>query len=125
MIAGTNRKGNETSLNGQVIGGQRVYDAAGSLTAGPIWGDTMKAIQRWLPDKRFHAPPTRLVRGKQITVPDVRGVDAGTAADLLRTAGLQPQTVHGQNGSGRVVTQHPDAGTQVTAGSTVTLRTSG
>ena len=65
MIAGANRQGHWTTLNGQVIGGHRVYEAAGSLTAGPMWGDAMKVVQKWLPNKGFHKPPARLVQVKQ------------------------------------------------------------
>ncbi|MGN6132611.1 MAG: transglycosylase domain-containing protein [Nocardioidaceae bacterium] len=61
MIAGVNRQGHWTTLNGQVIGGHRVYEAAGSLTAGPMWAAAMKVAQKWLPDEDFTAPPARLV----------------------------------------------------------------
>lgn len=63
MIAGANRKGHWITLNGQVVGGERITEAFGSTEAGPMWGDAMKAIQEWLPDRDFVRPPRRLITG--------------------------------------------------------------
>ena len=63
MIAGANRKGHWTTLNGQVVGGSRIDRAEGSTTAGPMWGDAMKQVQRWLPDRRFVPPDPHHVKG--------------------------------------------------------------
>ncbi len=88
MIAGANRKGHWVSLNGQVVGGHRIDQAHGSTTAGPVWGDAMHVVQRWLPDKNFHRPPKRVVAGDTVTVPDVMGLPFARAARVLQRAGL-------------------------------------
>ena len=58
MIAGANSKGQQISLNGQVVGGSYIYGASGSTTAGPVWGDAMKAVTPFLPDATFTSPVT-------------------------------------------------------------------
>lgn len=63
MIAGANRQGHWVTLNGQVVGGTRIGRAAGSTNAGPMWGDAMKAIQQRLPDRDFHAPDRKRIKG--------------------------------------------------------------
>jgi membrane peptidoglycan carboxypeptidase len=68
MIAGADRQGHWLSLNGQTLAGQYVNAAHGSTTAGPMWFDAMKVVQRWLPDRRFHRPDPRLVAG--VRMPD-------------------------------------------------------
>ncbi|MGN6575421.1 MAG: transglycosylase domain-containing protein [Nocardioides sp.] len=88
MIAGANRQGHWVSLNGQVVGGRRISEAHGSTTAGPVWGDAMQAIQRWLPDRDFHRPGKRVVQGDTVTVPDVVGMPFDRAARVLQRAGL-------------------------------------
>jgi membrane peptidoglycan carboxypeptidase len=65
MIAGANRKGHWVTLNGQVVGGELITEAFGSTEAGPIWGDAMKVVQKWLPDRDFVSPPRRLVTGSR------------------------------------------------------------
>ncbi len=62
MIAGANRQGHWITLNGQVVGGERIIEAFGSTQAGPIWGDAMKVIEQWLPDRDFVSPPLSLSR---------------------------------------------------------------
>jgi membrane peptidoglycan carboxypeptidase len=62
MLAGANQRGHWVTLNGQTIGGRRVDRAAGSTNAGPIWGDAMQVVQRWLPDRDFRPPDPRTVR---------------------------------------------------------------
>ncbi len=128
MIAGANRKGHWTTLNGQVIGGHRVYEAAGSLTAGPMWGDAMHVIQKWLPNKHFRTPPAKMVHGKQTSIPDVRGLQPAAATARLTQAGLHPQTggtVSSSYPRGTVAQTQPGHGSTVSAGSTVTLLVSG
>jgi membrane peptidoglycan carboxypeptidase len=88
MIAGANRQGHWVSLNGQVVGGRRIDQAHGSTTAGPVWGDAMQVVQRWLPDQDFRRPPMQVVEGDSVTVPDVRGLPFDRAAGVLQRAGL-------------------------------------
>lgn len=51
-------------------------------------------------------------------IPDLHGMGAKDAVFLLETLGLQPQL----NGKGKVVKQHPDAGTPINKTALVTLR---
>ncbi len=124
MVAGANRKGHWMSLNGQVVGGRRIYSAAGSTTAGPIWGDAMHRIQSWLPDRTFVKPDPRVVRGRQVTVPDVSGLTFGAAEQALRRVGLVAERWHGEQQpvAGTVHKQSPRAGAHVGSGSSVRLK---
>jgi membrane carboxypeptidase/penicillin-binding protein len=69
MIAGADRNGHWITLNGQVVGGERITEAFGSTEAGPMWGDAMKAVQRWLPDRNFVEPPRWMITGRRPGVP--------------------------------------------------------
>jgi membrane peptidoglycan carboxypeptidase len=74
MIAGANRKGHWVTLNGQVVGGQLITQAFGSTEAGPMWGDAMKVVQAWLPNRDFVSPPRSVFTGSRV---DSRRGDAG------------------------------------------------
>jgi membrane peptidoglycan carboxypeptidase len=63
MIAGADRQGRWTTLNGQLVGGEYVTRASGSRDAGPIWGDAMRVAQGWLPDRDFSPPDRDVIRG--------------------------------------------------------------
>ena len=65
MIAGANRLGHWVTLNGQTVGGEHIVEAFGSTQAGPIWGDAMKVIQQWLPDRDFVPPPPEVFTGSE------------------------------------------------------------
>lgn len=65
MLAGADDHGRWLTLNRQVIGGEYVAEAFGSTHAGPIWGDAMQAVERWLPDATFTPPPRRDLRDER------------------------------------------------------------
>jgi membrane peptidoglycan carboxypeptidase len=88
MIAGANRQGHWVSLNGQVLAGQYVNAAHGSTTAGPMWYDAMKVVQRWLPDAHFHQPDPTLVEG--VRPRGEQSVTADRAADQESEAAGRP-----------------------------------
>src|SRR3546814_8425662 len=67
MIAGANADGSPSSLIGKSVGGTRLFNASGSGTAEPMWGDTFKAIQQWLPDENFVKPDASAVRSEEHT----------------------------------------------------------
>ncbi len=56
MIAGVQRNGKPMNIDYTTIGGVNVGEVHGSTTAGPMWGEAMRAIERWLPDQGFTAP---------------------------------------------------------------------
>jgi membrane peptidoglycan carboxypeptidase len=124
MIAGANSQGHWVSLNGQTVGGSYITRAAGSTNAGPMWGDAMKVIQQWLPDRDFTSPDPRTIKGKMVTVPSVYGYSPEEAAKVLREAGLSPvigPMVNSGNSYGTVAYLDPGSGSEVGSGSTVTI----
>ncbi|MFZ5846706.1 MAG: transglycosylase domain-containing protein [Actinomycetota bacterium] len=124
MIAGANSKGEWVSLNGQVVGGSYISRAAGSTNAGPMWGDAMKVVQQWLPDKDFHSPDPTTIKGKTVTVPSVYGYSPEDAARVLREAGLTPvigPMVSSSSPYGTVAYLSPGSGSSIGSGSTVTI----
>ncbi|HEX6247594.1 MAG TPA: transglycosylase domain-containing protein [Nocardioidaceae bacterium] len=124
MIAGANMQGEWVTLNGQTVGGSYITRAAGSTNAGPMWGDAMKVIEQWLPDRDFTSPDPRTIKGKLVTVPSVYGYAPEDAARVLREAGLSPvigPMVDSANSRGTVAYLDPASGTEVGSGSTVTI----
>ncbi len=124
MIAGANSQGHWVSLNGQTIGGDYITSAHGSTNAGPMWGDAMKVIQQWLPDRDFTSPDPRTIKGKLVTVPSVYGYSPEEAAKVLREAGFSPvigPMVNSGNAYGTVAYLDPGSGTEIGSGSTVTI----
>jgi membrane peptidoglycan carboxypeptidase len=63
MIAGADRQGRWTTLNGQRIGGSYVARASGSRDAGPIWAEAMRATQGRGSGRGFTRPDPDVVRG--------------------------------------------------------------
>jgi membrane peptidoglycan carboxypeptidase len=124
MIAGADRKGRWRTLNGQVVGGSRIVRAAGSTNAGPMWGDAMKVVQRWLPDRDFKKPNPRKIKGRMVRVPNVVGDNRRVASRKLRQRGLVPQVgpmVDSGRPRGTVANVRPQVGAEVGSGRTVTL----
>jgi membrane peptidoglycan carboxypeptidase len=122
MLAGANRQGHWVTLNGQVVGGSLIDNASGSRHAGPIWGGAMQAVQRWLPDRDFVAPPPELVRESRVRVPDVTGLEVGEATRLLRRAGLFVRLADDLAPGDTVRSTVPAAGERVGRGHEVLLR---
>ena len=91
MIAGANSAGTPLSLNGQVVGGSYVYKAAGSTTAGPMWGGAMQVIDKYLKWVDFHEPDPSVIAGHTVDVPWVGGMTVEKATKVLRSAGFQVQ----------------------------------
>src|SRR4051794_31067422 len=124
MIAGANRLGHWITLNNQTIGGQFVFAAHGSTTAGPMWGDAMHVIQQWLPPTDFTTPNGDEVNGVLTSVPDVSGLSYDSAASQLQAAGFTVAD-GGSRPSGftadTVAFTSPSAGSQVASGSTITI----
>jgi membrane peptidoglycan carboxypeptidase len=124
MIAGANSDGEWITLNGQTVGGTYISSAFGSTVAGPMWGDAMKVIQRWLPDQDFATPDPTAIEGRLISVPSVYGYSPSQAAAILRRAGLNPVVgpqVNSSSSYGTVAFTSPGSGSQIATGSTITL----
>jgi membrane peptidoglycan carboxypeptidase len=124
MVAGANSAGHHITLNGQTVGGSYIVGAHGSTTAGPVWGDAMKAIEKYLPNKHFHTPDPQTIEGQMVTVPAVYGESTDAAAKTLRHAGFDPvvgPTVDSGYAYGTVAYLSPGSGGQAPTGSTVTI----
>lgn len=124
MLAGANTVGQPISLNGQTVGGSYISRAFGSTQAGPIWGDSMRAIQGLLPDQDFAVPDPNAIAGRVITVPSVSGLGPTEAAARLREAGLLPSVgpyVDSSLSSGLVSYTSPGSGSSVGTGTPVTM----
>jgi membrane peptidoglycan carboxypeptidase len=124
MIAGANKLGHHITLNGQNIGGVTIVGAHGSTTAGPVWGDAMKAIEGYLPNATFHRPDPTTIKGQSVVVPSLYGQSPQSAAAALRSAGFSPvigPTVDSGNTAGTVAYLSPGSGSQAPSGTTVTI----
>ena len=124
MIAGANSQGHHITLNQQTIGGSFISGAHGSTTAGPVWGDAMKAVERFLPDVGFTKPDRQTIAGIMVPVPSLYGQSTSQAAAALRQAGFNPvvgPTVDSGNTAGTVAYLSPSSGSTAPTGSTVTI----
>jgi membrane peptidoglycan carboxypeptidase len=124
MIAGANSLGHWTTLNGQVVGGTYIGTAHGGTHAGPMWGDAMKVVERFLPDTDFTPPDPQVIAGQSVTVPSLYGYDPQEAAELLREAGFSPTIgpmVDSSFTAGTVAYLDPSSGSEIGSGSTVTI----
>ena len=69
MIAGANSRATADPLNGQTVGGIYISGAHGSTTAGPVWGDAMKAHRALLPDTPSTDPTRSTIEGQTVDGP--------------------------------------------------------
>ncbi|MGI9155406.1 MAG: penicillin-binding protein [Marmoricola sp.] len=126
MVAGANQFGTPISLNGQTIGGLYTATAHGSTTAGPIWGDAMKAIQDLLPNQTF-SPPGQSPTSTTTTtgaMPDTIGMSTGQAVSTLQAAGFNPvvgTAIDSRRAPGVIAGQSPTGGATAAPGATVTI----
>ena len=124
MIAGANDEGHWITLNGQTVGGTYIVSAHGSTTAGPMWGQAMKAIQDSLPDEDFVPPAGTEVAGVLKPVPDVNGMTLDDARAALIDAGFSPALggyVNSNYSYGDVAYTSPGGGSEFSSGDIVTI----
>jgi membrane carboxypeptidase/penicillin-binding protein len=91
-----------TNLIGQRLDGQKMTDASGSGTAGPLWETAMKGALKGLPVTHFVAPNDKTVRGNVKSFPAVNGMTTGEASNVLQGAGFQVTIASGQVNSPEV-----------------------
>lgn len=91
VVAGVSPTLLPRSLTGVTINGTLITFASGGGTAGPIWLQAMKAIERFLPNARFVAPDPKVVKGQPVPIPSLYGYSPGTAAAMLSRLGFAPQ----------------------------------
>lgn len=124
VVAGADINGNQITLNGQSLGPSTVYSAAGSTTAGPIWGDAMKAVAAYLPPKSFVPPNPQDILGVSKTVPPLGGLSLTDATRVLQDAGFGTQQgalVSSSYPYGTVAYTSPGNGAASISGETVTI----
>jgi membrane peptidoglycan carboxypeptidase len=124
MIAGANPDGTWVTLNGQTLAGAFVASAFGSTTAGPMWGDAMKAIEAGLPDEDFTPPLGDEVSGVLQTVPELGGMTVEAARAQLEGLGFGVTVsgyVDSEYPADTVAYTFPGAGEQFASGDTVAI----
>lgn len=124
MIAGVDDVGGPDSLIGKTIGGQTLYSASGSGTAGPMWGDAMHDIEQWLDDETFVAPNTSEIEGVSVSIPSLGGMSTDAARARLEELGFSViigGMVDSSYAQGTVAYTSPGAGNSASSGSAVTI----
>jgi membrane peptidoglycan carboxypeptidase len=113
------------NLIGQRLDGQRMTDASGSGTAGPLWETAMKGALKGLPVTHFVAPNDKTVRGNVKDLPSVSGMTPAEATTALQQAGFQVTIASGQvdspEAAGTVAYTNPRSRDGAPDGSLVTL----
>ncbi len=113
------------NLIGQTLDGNKMYDASGSGTAGPLWETAMQGALRGYPTTHFAAPNDKTVRGDVKDLPFVNGMNPDDAANELRQAGFQveiaPGTVNSEETAGTVAYTSPRQRDGAPEGSKVTI----
>ena len=116
------------NLIGQTLDGQKMTDASGSGTAGPLWQTAMQGALRYYPTTKFTAPSDKTVRGDVKDLPFVNGMNPEDAANKIRQAGFQvaiaPGTVNSEETAGTVAYTTPRQREGAPEGSTVTIHIS-
>jgi membrane peptidoglycan carboxypeptidase len=124
MIAGANQEGSPDTIVGKQIGGQTLYEASGSGTAGPMWGDAMKIIEQWLPDVDFSRPAADEITGLLVPIPATYGMSIDKATSVLEDAGFTVAVggeIDSQLDRGLIAGSYPRSGDSTSSGDTVTI----
>jgi len=124
VIAGADAEGAPSSLIGKYVGGQVLYSASGSGTAGPMWGDAFKAVEQWLDDEQFVPPSSSEIAGVLIPVPNVAGMSVSEATGVLEGADFNVANggyVDSGYARGIVSYTSPGGGAYSSSGDTITL----
>ncbi|HUR13829.1 MAG TPA: transglycosylase domain-containing protein [Mycobacteriales bacterium] len=116
-----------TPMRGVRINGRHYKAVYGGSLPAPIWRQVMINALKGVAPVDFVAPP-KASTGTKVGVPDVRGLSVEAANEQLRAAGFGVVVGAAVNGApvpvGAVAFTRPAAGTQVPAGSSVTVHPS-
>jgi membrane peptidoglycan carboxypeptidase len=113
-----------SSLNGRKIGGHQYGTVFGATIAAPIWADIMRTAIKGTDLSDWENPPSSMLRGNGVPVPDVRGRSIGEATGILTGAGFQVrvgQPIDSNQPAGTVADTSPSGGDQTTPGDTVII----
>ncbi len=113
------------NLIGQTLDGEKMHDASGSGTAGPLWMTAMQGALQPYPTTHFVAPSDKTQRGDVKSLPFVNGMNPDDAANKLRQAGfdvaIAPGTVNSEETAGTVAYTDPRQRDGAPEGSLVTI----
>ena len=112
------------SLNGRRIGGHQYGNIFGATIAAPIWAEIMRTAIKGTDTSGWDNPPSSMLAGQGVSVPDVRGHSIGEATSILTAAGFQVQIggpVDSPYPLGSVGSTSPSGGDTTTPGDTVTI----
>lgn len=114
-----------TPMQDQYINGiwrKRVF---GSTIAAPAWRAFMAPASEGMPVEKFAAPPSSMVNGVQVTVPNVAGMSPNSASKTLKAAGFHVKVadkdVYSNYPAGSVAGTSPGGGSRTVRGSVVTI----
>jgi membrane peptidoglycan carboxypeptidase len=115
----------QNSVIGLRLNGDRMADAFGGLTAGPIWRDAMRAALEGVPPHNFVAPDPSKVKGVTTDIPRVGGMSPGEATQVLQRAGFEVAVATDRRPSeypeGTVAFTDPGSSEGAPSGSLITL----
>ena len=107
------------------IGGHHYSPAFGFNLPGPMWRSVMDYMSRDMPVVQFAKVDPSVIRGFTVKVPDVTGLTAQKALQVLSQAGftpvLAPKPVDSLLPAGIVVKTSPKGGSYAGTGATITV----
>ena len=106
------------------INGSTYRNVYGSSVAGPTWRRFMVRANTFFPAAGFADPPRQYLTGIQVRVPAVNGMTIEDAVRTLEAAGFRAVVggpVHNNAAAGLTAGTEPNAGAQVTRGSSITV----
>lgn len=109
----------DVTVNGRII--RNVY---GATLAGPIWRNFVEPASDGMPVVGFAAPPSSMVEGVRVAVPDVAGLSESAARSALTRAGFNVkvgEAAYSDVAAGLMAGSNPGAGSRVSRGSLITL----
>jgi membrane peptidoglycan carboxypeptidase len=117
-----------TPMRNVTVNGHTYREVFGATLAGKIWQQAMSQAVKPLPAESFVSPPSSVLRGDPITMPDVVGMPAADAKAKLTQLGFvvsptMPE-VNSTQPQGTVDSTVPAAGTVGHIGDVVTLQLS-
>jgi membrane peptidoglycan carboxypeptidase len=124
MVAGANSFGQPIGLEGLIVGGETIYSASGSGTAGPMWGEAMGIVEQYLEDAFFTPPDLSALGGATTTVPSTGGLSVESARRVLEDAGfnvLVGPPVNSEYPEGTVAYSDPGSGTGAPRGTAISI----
>jgi|tagenome__1003787_1003787.scaffolds.fasta_scaffold20971654_3 membrane peptidoglycan carboxypeptidase len=112
------------SLNGRTIAGHHYGTIFGATIAAPIWAEIMRTAIKGTDTGDWANPPSSMLAGQGVPVPDVRGRSIGEATGILSGAGFQVRIGRPLDSPyplGSVASTSPSGGDSASQGESVTI----